>query len=50
MVPVHQFEAKKGVGGPSRHAKERVKQDLHPKKEIDLCLVGLGGHGTQGNA
>ena len=44
MVPIYQYEAKKGMGGSGDMPKPRVKPDH------DLCLVGLGGHGALGNA
>ena len=50
MVPVRQYEAKKGVRGPRRHAEAESQSGSPPKKENDLRLVGLGGHGAVGNA
>ena len=50
MVPVRQYEAKKGVGGPKKHTKAENQAGSPSKKENYLCLVRLGGHGALGNA
>ena len=50
MVPIHKFEAKKGVGGSRGYAKAKSQAWPQSKEEHYLHLVGLGGHATLGNA
>ena len=50
MVPIHKFEAKKGVRGPRRYAIAESQAWPQSKEEHYLRLVGLGGHAALGNA
>ena len=46
MVPIREYEAKKGVGSFKRYA----KSGSPPEKGHDLRLVGLGKRGALENA
>lgn len=53
MVPLCQYEAKKGMDSSRRHAKAESEAGSPPKKkkkENYVRLVGLGRYATLGNA
>lgn len=50
MVPVCQYEAKKGVGGSRRYTEAESKAGSPSQEDYDMRLVGLGRHCALGNA